>query len=197
MPRPVLLAVDGDPAAKAALERELRKRYEADSQVLCAGSGAAGLQGLEQIGARGGEVARVLADLRLPDMSGMELMARVHGLEPAAKRGFHGLGAARGAISASWWFTSSNSCSPWSSPASSGPRPPPPTGWWSREPSWCWPPPRGLRRPVAFAATMPASAIALTAVTVPPAVAWFAPVLLIKLLLGHLLPGEAAPRGGT
>ena len=47
MPRPVLLAVDGDPAAKAALERELRKRYEADSQVLCAGSGAAGLQALE------------------------------------------------------------------------------------------------------------------------------------------------------
>ena len=92
MPRPVLLAVDGDPAAKAALERELRKRYEADSQVLCAGSGAAGLQGLEQIGARGGEVARVLADLRLPDMSGMELMARVHGLDPAAKRGFHGPG---------------------------------------------------------------------------------------------------------
>jgi hypothetical protein len=31
----------------------------------------------------------------------------------------------------------------------------------------------------------------------PFAVAWFAPVLLIKLLLGHLLPGETAPRGGT
>jgi hypothetical protein len=50
MPRPVLLAVDGGPAAKAAIERELRRRYEADSQVLCAGSGAAGLQALEQIG---------------------------------------------------------------------------------------------------------------------------------------------------
>ena len=35
---------------------------------------------------------------------------------------------------------------------------------------------------------------ALTAV--PAAVAWFAPVLLIKLLLGHLLPGQAAPREG-
>jgi hypothetical protein len=29
----------------------------------------------------------------------------------------------------------------------------------------------------------------------PFALAWFAPVLLVKLLLGHLLPGEAAPRG--
>jgi hypothetical protein len=57
--------------------------------------------------------------------------------------------------------------------------------------------PPGLRRPVALAATTLASAIALPAVTVPAAVAWFAPVLLIKLLLGHLLPGEAAPRGCT
>jgi hypothetical protein len=31
----------------------------------------------------------------------------------------------------------------------------------------------------------------------PFALAWFAPVLLAKLLLGHLLPGEAAPRGGV
>ena len=30
MPRPVRLAVDGDPEAKTAIERELRKRYEAD-----------------------------------------------------------------------------------------------------------------------------------------------------------------------
>jgi thioredoxin reductase (NADPH) len=86
MPRPALLAVDGDPAAKTVIERELRKRYGADYQVLCAGSGAAGLQALEQIGARGEQVALVLADLRLPDMSGTELMARVHGLDPAAKR---------------------------------------------------------------------------------------------------------------
>ncbi|MFE3451722.1 hypothetical protein ACFXJ8_22640 [Nonomuraea sp. NPDC059194] len=51
--------------------------------------------------------------------------------------------------------------------------------------------PLPLRRPAAFAAT----ALALvwtTAVAVPGALAWFAPVLLIKLLLGHLLPEEAA-----
>jgi thioredoxin reductase (NADPH) len=86
MPRPALLAVEDDPAAKTAIERELRTRYGADYQVVCAGSGAAGLRALEQIGARGGQVALVLAGLRLPDMSGIELMARVHGLDPAAKR---------------------------------------------------------------------------------------------------------------
>ena len=86
MPRPVLLAVDGDPAAQTAILGELHKRYGADYQVLSAGSGAAGLEALEQVKARGGQVALLLADLRLPDMSGIELMARAHGLEPAAKR---------------------------------------------------------------------------------------------------------------
>jgi thioredoxin reductase (NADPH) len=86
MPRPVLLAVDGDPAAKTALERELRTRYGADYQVLCAGSGTAALGALEQVKARGGQVALVLADLRLPDTNGIELLTKVHELDPAAKR---------------------------------------------------------------------------------------------------------------
>jgi hypothetical protein len=52
--------------------------------------------------------------------------------------------------------------------------------------------PSGLRRPVAFAVTVIAAAVAPTAVTVPEAVLWFAPVLLVKLLLGHMLPEEAS-----
>jgi hypothetical protein len=52
--------------------------------------------------------------------------------------------------------------------------------------------PPGLRRPVPFAVTVLALAAALLAVTVPAALAWFAPVMFIKLLLGHLLPGETA-----
>lgn len=52
--------------------------------------------------------------------------------------------------------------------------------------------PPGVRRPVAFAVTVLAAAVALTAVTVPGALAWFAPTMLIKLLLGHLLPEEEA-----
>jgi hypothetical protein len=52
--------------------------------------------------------------------------------------------------------------------------------------------PEELRRPVAFAATVLAVAAVLVAVAVPTALAWVAPVLFVKLLLGHLLPGEAA-----
>lgn len=49
-----------------------------------------------------------------------------------------------------------------------------------------------LRRPVAVAITVVASALALTTLAVPTPLAWFAPVLFVKLLLGHLLPEEAA-----
>ncbi|TDD24477.1 hypothetical protein [Nonomuraea diastatica] len=48
--------------------------------------------------------------------------------------------------------------------------------------------PPGVRRPAAFAIAV----LGLTLVTVPQAVAWFTPVLLIKLLLSYLQPAEAA-----
>jgi thioredoxin reductase (NADPH) len=86
MVRPVLLAVDDEPAGRSSIEAELRKRYGADYQVICEGSGAAALGALEQVTARGGKVALVLADLWMPDMTGIELLTKVHALDPAAKR---------------------------------------------------------------------------------------------------------------
>jgi thioredoxin reductase (NADPH) len=86
MVRPVLLAVDDEPAARSSIEEELRKRYGADYEVICEGSGAAALGALEQVKVRGGEVALVLADQWMPDMTGIELLTKVHELDPAAKR---------------------------------------------------------------------------------------------------------------
>ncbi|MFF2233271.1 hypothetical protein [Streptomyces anulatus] len=48
--------------------------------------------------------------------------------------------------------------------------------------------PADLRRPVAFAVSALAITAATTSVAVPGEPAWFAPVLVIKLLLAHLLP---------
>jgi len=86
MVRPVLLAVDDEPAGRSSIEAELPKRYGADYQVICEGSGAAALAALEQVTARGPKVALVLADLWMPDMTGIELLTKVHALDPAAKR---------------------------------------------------------------------------------------------------------------
>jgi thioredoxin reductase (NADPH) len=86
MVRPVLLAVDDEPAARSSIEGELRKRYGADYEVICESSGAAALGALEQVKERGGQVALVLADLWMPDMTGIELLTKAHALDPAAKR---------------------------------------------------------------------------------------------------------------
>lgn len=51
--------------------------------------------------------------------------------------------------------------------------------------------PAAMRRPVAFCGTAFGMAIVTSVLTVPHVVAWFAPVLLIKLLLAHLLPENA------
>ncbi|WP_194834679.1 hypothetical protein [Nocardia sp. XZ_19_369] len=52
--------------------------------------------------------------------------------------------------------------------------------------------PRELRRPIAFGATAAALTITTSMLIIPHVVAWFAPLLLIKLLLAHLLPENAA-----
>ncbi|MFD4428641.1 hypothetical protein ACFWPJ_04620, partial [Nocardia sp. NPDC058497] len=54
------------------------------------------------------------------------------------------------------------------------------------------PAPAALRRPIAFAVTAFALLWVTGVLAVPSEVAWFAPVLLIKLLLAHLLPEEAS-----
>jgi thioredoxin reductase (NADPH) len=86
MVRPVVLAVDDEPAARSSIENELRKRYGADYEVRCESSRTAGLAALEQVKAQGGEVALVVADLWMAHMTGIEFLTRAHGLHPNAKR---------------------------------------------------------------------------------------------------------------
>ncbi|MBV2365342.1 hypothetical protein [Streptomonospora nanhaiensis] len=57
--------------------------------------------------------------------------------------------------------------------------------------------PARLRRPAAFAATALGIAAASVLLDVPPAIAWLAPVGLVKLLPGHLLPDGMDGRART
>jgi thioredoxin reductase (NADPH) len=85
--RPLLLAVDSDPAALARITTEL-ERYERDYDVVCIPSTDVALAQLEKLrDDEGGRVAVVLA-ARCPDgLPGEELLARVGTLHPLAKRG--------------------------------------------------------------------------------------------------------------
>jgi thioredoxin reductase (NADPH) len=84
--RALILAVDDDPAVGRAIERDLRHRYGSRHRVLLADSGEAGLGMVEQIVRRGEPVALLVADQRMPGMSGVEFLGRAIRIAPQAKR---------------------------------------------------------------------------------------------------------------
>ena len=84
--RPMLLTVDDDPSVSRAVARDLRRRYGRDHQVVRAGSGTEALDALREIKLRGGRVAVMLADYRMPEMSGIEFLEAAMDLFPRARR---------------------------------------------------------------------------------------------------------------
>ena len=82
----MLLTVDDDPSVSRAVARDLRRRYGQDHQVVRAASGAEALEALREIKLRGGRVAVMLADYRMPEMSGIEFLEAAMDLFPRARR---------------------------------------------------------------------------------------------------------------
>ena len=86
MPKPVLLTVDDDPEVLRAIERDLRRHYADRYRVLRADSGAIALRSLETLKRRNEPVSLLLADQRMPEMSGVDFISRAITLFPEAKR---------------------------------------------------------------------------------------------------------------
>ena len=86
MSRPAIVAVDDDPEVLGAVERDLRSHFGDAHRVYPVPSGAEALDLVRQLVARGTPVALVVADERMPSMSGTELLAKVRGLVPTSCR---------------------------------------------------------------------------------------------------------------
>ncbi len=86
MAKPVLLTVDDDPGVSRAIERDLRRRFGSDFRVLRAESGEQGLDLLNKLKLRDDRVALLLADQRMPRMTGVEFLERAIDVYPEAKR---------------------------------------------------------------------------------------------------------------
>ena len=84
--RPVLLAVDDDPEVLRAVDRDLRRRYADRYRVVRAESGASAIDALRRFEERGDPIALVVADQRMPEMTGVELLQQTMKLVPDAKR---------------------------------------------------------------------------------------------------------------
>ncbi len=86
MNKPVILAVDDEPAVLSAVARDLRREYGARYRIVRATSGEEGLEALRQLRLKGEPVALLLVDQRMPGISGVELLTEAIPLFPEAKR---------------------------------------------------------------------------------------------------------------
>ena len=84
--RPAILTVDDDPGVSRAVARDLRRQYGARYRIVRAESASAGLDALRQMKLRGDVVAVILADYRMPELSGIEFLEQAMDIYPGARR---------------------------------------------------------------------------------------------------------------
>ena len=84
--KPILLTVDDDPGVSRAVARDLRRHYGEAYRVVRTESGPQALETLRELKLRGDLVAVLLADHRMPEMSGLEFLEEAMDLFPHARR---------------------------------------------------------------------------------------------------------------
>jgi len=84
--RPVILSVDDDPQVLSAIDRDLNRHFKREYRIVKAGSPGEALDVARQLKQRGTAVALFLVDQRMPEMTGMKLLAEVRELHPEARR---------------------------------------------------------------------------------------------------------------
>jgi thioredoxin reductase (NADPH) len=86
MPAPAIVTVDDEPEVLRAVERDLRRKYGKDYRILGTDSGGGAVDLLKQLKTRGDSLALTLADQRMPQMSGLDVLGQCMQLFPQAKR---------------------------------------------------------------------------------------------------------------
>ncbi|WP_326999783.1 FAD-dependent oxidoreductase [Dactylosporangium sp. NBC_01737] len=86
MAKPAILTVDDDPAVSRAVARDLRKQYAEEYRIIRADSGQEALDALKELKLRGEQIAVLLADYRMPNMTGLEFLEHAMDLFPRARR---------------------------------------------------------------------------------------------------------------
>ena len=84
--RPAIVAVDDEPAVLAAVARDLRRGFGERYRVLRAASGPQALELLRELRKRGDQAALLIADQRMPSMSGTDYLVEARKIVPDAKR---------------------------------------------------------------------------------------------------------------
>jgi thioredoxin reductase (NADPH) len=83
---PIILIVSSDEAVASTLAADLGRRFGNDTQIIAVQGGAAAVKRLAELAESDRQVALLIADQRMEDMTGVDFLAAAHGLVPAAKR---------------------------------------------------------------------------------------------------------------
>lgn len=84
--KPVIFSVDDDPAVSRAVARDLRRHYGERYRIMRAESGPDALAALKELRLRGDTVAVLVADYRMPQMSGIQFLEEAMDVYPMARR---------------------------------------------------------------------------------------------------------------
>jgi thioredoxin reductase (NADPH) len=86
MAKPTILAVDEDIAVREVVDRDLSERYGSEYRIVHTHSGSEALVMLQEMRRRSEPVALLIADQRMPAMSGVEFLEEAIKLHPQAKK---------------------------------------------------------------------------------------------------------------
>lgn len=83
---PAILTIDDEPEVLRAIQRDLRAKYSSDYRILGAGGGQEAIDTLNELSARGGTVALILADQRMPLVTGVDVLRHSLDIFPSVKK---------------------------------------------------------------------------------------------------------------
>ena len=86
MPKAIILTVDDEIQVLNAVERDLRRHYHGEYRIVKASSGGEALETVQKLKLRNEPVALLLADQRMPNMSGTEFLTAAQDYYPEARK---------------------------------------------------------------------------------------------------------------
>jgi thioredoxin reductase (NADPH) len=84
--RPVILAIDDQPEVLSAVQRDLRARYSDDYRILGTTDGQEAIATIDELALRGTPLALIVADQRMPGVTGVDVLRFSLDKFPAAKK---------------------------------------------------------------------------------------------------------------